>query len=576
MRSRPSREKRAFLAVLFCLSLASSWRVPTSSDGLLVLRTSASLAFTGTFSLPPVPPGASVIPYFFRPSPDGKGMVQVYQPFGALWRAAVFRTALLLPAGPARGLFADFGLSLVPVLLAALTVFPLSRLLRAGGASARHAPAGAAAVLLGSFLGPLGTTDFNEPAFVWILVWSLDRARLSHVLFRGSRRLREAFLAGLGGVAAMLVKPAAVAAFPAIGLLVLLAPRSAKRLSLARVLPAAGGVLLSTLVFMGLSLWRTGRLLEFGYFDQPFSQAVSPPWTVLRLTLLPNRGLLWFAPLIVLMCWGTIELLRKQSRRPQAVAAILGLLGFLSVNVSYWLWDGGMSWGPRYTAPAFALFALTLGPALERNRRAVAFLAAAGIALNVPGYVIDSDRLYEYASRLPSGHKVWGPIVPVHRDDRSPEGIYDLQRVHYIPGLAPVFAGQKVLWKLVFEGDSPAIGQAPPGAGPRNDSAFFRLLLGRDLPFDSCSGRVLLEEAMVTLPVDPDRALTFCELSIGFDGPPVDARAVGAVAAFRTGRFDEAIRLSEEGLRLDPGRQDLLGSLGAARHARAQNQPEKK
>ncbi|MCC6131878.1 MAG: hypothetical protein IT186_18310 [Acidobacteria bacterium] len=576
MRSRGSREKRAFLAVLFCLCAASSWRVPTSSDGLLVLRTAASLAFQGTFSLPPPPPGASVVTYFFRPSPDGKGMVQVYQPFGALWRAGVLRTALFLPAGPVRGFFADIGLSLVPVLLMALTVFPLSRLLRAGGASARHAPAGAAAVLLGSFLGPLGTTDFNEPAFVWILVWSLDRARLSHVLFRRSRRAREAFLAGLLGVAAMLVKPAAVAAFPAIGLLVVMAPRSAKRPSLERILPAAAGVLLSTLVFVGFSVWRTGRLLEFGYFDQPFSQAVSPPWTVVRLTLLPNRGLLWFAPLIVLMFWGTIQLLRKECRRPQAVSALLGLLGFLSVNVSYWLWDGGMSWGPRYTAPAFALFALTLGPALGRHRRTVAFLATAGIALNMPGYLIDSNRIYDYASQLPPVHKVWGPIVPVHRDVKSPEGIFDLQRVHYVPALAPVFAGQRVLWKFVLEGDSSAIGQAPPGAGVRNDSAFFRLLLGRELPFDSCSGRVLLEEAIVTLPVDPVRALTFCKLSIGFDGPPVDTRAVGAVAAYRAQRFDEAMRLAEEGLRLDPKRPDLLGSLEAARRARVSNPPEKK
>ncbi|MGZ6989307.1 MAG: hypothetical protein ACXVH0_10130, partial [Thermoanaerobaculia bacterium] len=202
------------VAAFLCASAA--WTVPVSADGLAVLRTSLSLLFTGSFRLPPPPPGAWIDPYTFRTPPGGvPGLDFPYPPLGSLVRAALLAPVGLVPAGLLRGRVADAVLQLLPILLTALAVVPLTRLARLAGCSRRAAPALASALLLGTFLGPLGRLDFQEPFVVLLSVSSLERILVARRR-EGAHRLKA--LAAGGGLAglALLAKPTAFVLVPAL------------------------------------------------------------------------------------------------------------------------------------------------------------------------------------------------------------------------------------------------------------------------------------------------------------------------------------------------------------------------
>lgn len=555
--------RRAAWAVAGILALLSPFTFPVAPDGLLVLRTAGALAFEGTLVLPPAAPGTQLHPWFFRPAPFGReGVVAVYQPLSSVWRAAALRASAALPAGPPRGLAADLLLVLGPILLTAGAVFPLSRLLRYGGLGARAAPPTAAALVLGTFLGPLGGTDFSEPLLVLFVLVAFERSLRSTRLRR--RPGGSLFAAGFVGVLANLVKPVAGAALPALALPALLVPGGEGRWR--RLLAFAAGALPATALFLAANVLRTGHALEVGYGDQPLGDLVSPLWTFLRITLLPNRGLFWLAPVSMVALAGIAILLRNRVRRVDGLAALLGFGGFFAVNLAYWAWEGGMGWAPRYLAPAVALLAPGLAAGAKTWPRLTVALLSAGFLLNVPGYLLDPDRVYRVAAARDGTHEPIGPFVPLHADTRAGGTLHPVQRPHYVPSDAGVFLGPRILLRLLLDGEGPETGGAP--SGQRKDSLLLRLRLGE--PFiasASCSGRTFLDEAVQGIPVDPERSYRFAMRAVEWNGPPVDSLAVASYLALRTGRFVEASRLAEAGLALDPGREDLRGNLAIARSA---------
>src|SRR5512140_1282452 len=167
---------RWVLGVAAFLCATAAWTVPVSADGHAALRTSLTLLFTGSFRLPPPPPGAWIDPVMFRTLPGGApGLDFGYPPLGFFARVAFLAPVGLVPAGPLRGRIADAALQLLPVLLTALAVVPLARIARLDGCSRRAGPALASALLIATFLGPLGRLDFQEPLVVLLSVWSLER-----------------------------------------------------------------------------------------------------------------------------------------------------------------------------------------------------------------------------------------------------------------------------------------------------------------------------------------------------------------------------------------------------------------
>jgi hypothetical protein len=551
--------RRAALALTAFLALLSPWHFPVSSDGILAFRTAAALAFEGSFALPPVGPGARAQTYLVLPAPGG-GSVTVHAPMGALLRAAVLRCAALVPPGAARGIFCDLTIDLIGLLAAAASVGPVARLVRFGGGNRRAAPWIAAALLGTTFLGPLFVSDFQEPYVVLFAALALERALWARRLPE-SRRAAPLLASGLALSLSLLAKPTSFLLVPALVAAVAF-PRGRRRpgrdfgFLLAGAAPFAG-------IFFWLNAVRFGSALQLGYSNQLAMfgrQRVGLAWTALRLTLLPNRGVVWFAPLVLLAPFGVARAL-KGSRRVEALVALLASGAFFGANALWWAWEGGMGWGPRLLAPAVVCLAPLLA---VRGRREIAFavgLAAAGLLLNASGYFVDTGRVYRLALAAPSSPEPLGPVPAVHL---RPDGkLEPFQRPHYVPSWSTWLRAPGVLVRLVTTGDGVEAGGRASEIPA--DAALVRLLFSRrNLPPSSDTGRLLLEAAELTEGSDAAAALTLALAAVDAGGPAVETRAFASYVLLRAGRDEDAARLCREGLVLSPGREDLRRNLGVA------------
>ncbi|HSB64431.1 MAG TPA: glycosyltransferase family 39 protein [Thermoanaerobaculia bacterium] len=563
-RPRRSGVWRWALGVAAFLCATAAWTVPVSADGLEVLRTSFTLHLTGSFRLPPPPPGSWLDPYQHRKLPGGvPGYDVSYPPLAALVRAALFPPISLVPAGALRGRVADAVMQLLPVLLTALAVVPLTRLARLAGCSRRAAPALASALLVTTFLGPLGRLDFPEPFIVLLSSWSLERILVARRR-EGAHRLKA--LAAGGGLVglALLAKPTAFVLVPA---MLLAVARPLRRPLRARDFAAFGaGMLPGLTAFFALNNLRYGSPLDFGYRWgdlPPGGERLPLAWTALRLTVLPNRGVFWFAPLLLLAFFVPMRNRLAEPLRTDCAAALVASGGFFAANLWWWVWEGGFGWGPRLLAPAVALSIPWLVGRGPTWRRAGLTLAFFGFALNLPAYLLYEVRIYDFSKLGNSPGAPVGPVMRRHRNPAAPGEVDPLQRVHYVPAAATWIEGPRILFALATRGNGKETGDVAGDA--RRDPLVLRLLLGKPaLPAVPGVGLLLFDDAEMAADVDPRRALAFAQAAIDFGGPPVDTRAFVSMLLLRSGRASEAARVCREALALDPGRADLRSNLALA------------
>jgi hypothetical protein len=147
--------------------------------------------------------------------------------------------------------------------------------------------------------------------------------------------------------------------------------------------------------------WTRFGKLGGGYGGETFTY---PFFTgLLRLTLLPNKGLLWYAPLCVLAVPGFLLLRRRDARFALALAA--SALTLLFASSAWWAWDGQAGWGPRLVLPALPCLAVLAGVALAEAGRAWrvvgVFAVAAGAAVNALGALTPFAAVYALSSRVP-------------------------------------------------------------------------------------------------------------------------------------------------------------------------------
>ncbi len=561
--------RRAALALTAFLALLSPWHFPVSSDGILAFRTAAALAFEGTFALPPVGPGMRAQTYLVLPAPGG-GSVTVHAPMSALLRAAVLRCAALVPPGPVRGLFCDLAIDFLGLLAAAAAVGPVSRLVRFGGGSRRAAPWIAAALLGTTFLGPLFVSDFQEPYVVLLVALALERALWARRLPE-SRRAAPLLESGLALSLSLLAKPTSFLLVPALAAAVAF-PRGQRRVGRDLGLLLAGAAPFAA-VFFRLNAVRFGSALELGYSNQLAMfgrQRVGLPWTALRLTFLPNRGVVWFAPLVLLAPFGVARAVTG-SRRVDAIAALLASSAFFGANASWWAWEGGMGWGPRLLAPAVVCLAPLLAVKGRGTRALAAGLASAGLLVNASGYLLDTSRVYRLALAAPSSPAPLGPVPTVHL---RPDGqLEPFQRPHYVPSWSTWLRAPGVLVRLATTGDGVDAGGRASEVPA--DAALVRFLFSRrNLPPSSDTGRLLLEAAELTEGTDSAAAVRLALAAVDTGGPAVETRAFSSYVLLRAGRDEEAAQLCREGLALSPGREDLRRNLGIA-EARLAARPDR-
>jgi hypothetical protein len=109
-----------------------------------------------------------------------------------------------------------------------------------------------------------------------------------------------------------------------------------------------------------------------------------------------RRGLLWFAPALLLSAFGWPGLLRRF--RLEALVFLLGFVLLFVIAASSAYWDGGYCYGPRLITTAIPLFGIGLVHALERapfNRLLPRFALYAVI---FAGFLINLLAATQYAS----------------------------------------------------------------------------------------------------------------------------------------------------------------------------------
>lgn len=420
------------LALLATVDERSFGVVP---DGREMLSAAAALAFHGEIGVSR--DFANAVP---RDGGDafsryGAGQSLAEVPF--LWLARLARAAA--PGASSAPL-----LVLLPLLALAAAAWGVARAAMALGAPA-PAPLllGAGAVLATPLWGYAGS-DYSEPLQAALAAAGLALA--AAIRLEGTTPRREA-LAGLALGALPLVKSLLwLVAIPLLAV-AFLPPsvrdakphrrRSDRTPPRWRVLAWAS---LPALVWLVLELVRFGRPFG-GYPGETFTYPLLTG--LLRLTILPNKGLLLHAPLVLLGVLGLALLFRRDRLLGMALGGAAGSV-FLTAG-AWWAWDGQAGWGPRLVLPAVPLLAAAAAPLLAASRpaRLAALpLAGAGLAVNLLGALQPFPAVYALATRVPARPIAEGRAAGTpYEVERDHDGTLLASAPHHLsltPGWAPV------------------------------------------------------------------------------------------------------------------------------------------
>jgi hypothetical protein len=156
------------------------------------------------------------------------------------------------------------------------------------------------------------------------------------------------------------------------------------------------GILLLWFVF---EIDRFGRL-GGGYGGETFTYPFFAG--LLRLTLLPNKGLVWYAPVVLMAVPGLAVLRRRDSCLALALAA--SALVLLFASSTWWAWDGQAGWGPRLILPALPCLLVPAGVAFSGSSRpsrlAGVSSLALGVAVNALGAFAPFPAVYALTSQV--------------------------------------------------------------------------------------------------------------------------------------------------------------------------------
>lgn len=330
-------------------------------------------------------------------------------------------TAHLLPPD-ARGYATRFAVSLLNPVVAAATVAGIYALLLQFTRRQRIALVGALIYGLASSNWPHGRTFFAEPltAFCLVLCW--------YCLRRGTERVTPLGWLIAGGVlmpVALSVKPHAIFAVPFLGLYALArlfmvhrtfgSSWGGIRTVISPLLALAGGLVLGALPLAFYNWMAFGGPLTTGYsspglasnfFAYPLGDGLP------GLTIGTGKGLLWYAPPLLLAILGWWRFFRQAWLDALLCLAVVGTVYFVFAQFSFWHGDG--SWGPRYIyiALPFALvpmIGLLDGARFQRWRIAlVTFVVVCGVVVQLLGVLVNFDW---YILRVDQRDRHFTPIA---------------------------------------------------------------------------------------------------------------------------------------------------------------------
>ncbi|WP_277968096.1 hypothetical protein [Sphingomonas echinoides] len=101
-----------------------------------------------------------------------------------------------------------------------------------------------------------------------------------------------------------------------------------------------------------------------------------------------RRGLVWVSPVLLVGVVGLVGMIRRPDTRDMGWLAVAVIVVVVSINASYYYWDGGASIGPRHSVPAIPFLAIGLAPFWAslrgpRLRQAAIGLLALSMVINL-------------------------------------------------------------------------------------------------------------------------------------------------------------------------------------------------
>jgi hypothetical protein len=134
---------------------------------------------------------------------------------------------------------------------------------------------------------------------------------------------------------------------------------------------------------------------------------VRPTWeSISGILFSKHRGLIWFAPVVVMAPFGLWMLYRRGEIR-LTFMVLLAFGSYFLVNASHVTWDGGASTGPRYLMPALPFLMLAVAACVAGIRPSTLWLLG---VLTLIGFVIcGSCTLTRSGGRMPTYQLVKAP-----------------------------------------------------------------------------------------------------------------------------------------------------------------------
>ncbi len=177
-----------------------------------------------------------------------------------------------------------------------------------------------------------------------------------------------------------------------VGAMVVVKLAASRREQLVRaILGMALGVVPCIAVLMLYHWLAFDSPLRIGYDSEPgfegmragFHGLTYPKWNALYGILLSSRrGILWLSPTLVLMPLALGVGWKWPKIRIYLACALLIVLSFLALNASYYLWDGGLSIGPRHITPALPFAFLPFGLLWTWSGKGLRVAMSVGLALS--------------------------------------------------------------------------------------------------------------------------------------------------------------------------------------------------
>ncbi len=343
----------ALFAILLGAYLLIYTGIPDSADGDALLAASAALLRTGN-------PTINTVAYADMLFPVDSARMGTFGADGVLYSKKGITPSLgLLPFVLAADLLpflttraAAMWLNPVITAVTALLLFAFIRRLN----YARWVAFTAGLIYgLATLAFPYTRTLYGEPLAALLLLLAV------YALYEYWQSRRWLWLTALAVAAGLLVGVNTIYVLPAglLGLLVLV--EVARHREWRHLLALAVPVAILVAAFGLCNALRFDSPFTTGYrfsdgegFNFPFLSGV------FGLTISPYRGLFWYSPILLLALPGWLMLRRQISKLAWLILALVILQ--IAMFASWWSWDGGVTWGPRFMLPIIPLMMLAIVP----------------------------------------------------------------------------------------------------------------------------------------------------------------------------------------------------------------------